>query len=126
MTNRIKKSIWIFAGSFSLGIGVIGIFLPLLPTTPLLLLAAACYSKGSKRMHDWLLDNRWFGKYIKAYRENKDIPMKIRLTSITFLWITLGPSISLVVSLLVIRIILLLIGVGVTLHILTIGRSKES
>ncbi len=122
--GKIKKGLWIFAGSLSLGVGIIGIFLPLLPTTPLLLLAAACYAKGSKRMHDWLLNNRWFGKYIKAYKEKKRIPVKTKAVSITFLWATLGYSILFVVSILIIRLLLLAIGVGVTLHILMIGRTK--
>ena len=71
----------ITTGTFFVGLGIIGIFLPLLPTTPFLLLAAACYARSSKRFYNWLLNNKWFGNYIKNYRERKGIPLQIKIIS---------------------------------------------
>jgi uncharacterized membrane protein YbaN (DUF454 family) len=131
-SNRIKKAssrftrgILIIAGTFFVGLGVLGIFLPLLPTTPFLLLAAACYARSSKRFYNWLLNNKWFGNYIKNYREKKGVPLKVKLLSISLLWITILFSAVFVVDILLFRIILILIAAGVTIHILYIRTLKQ-
>ncbi len=114
----------IVSGTVFLGLGIIGIFLPLLPTTPFILLAASCYARSSKRLYDWLLNNKWFGNYVKNYREGKGIPRKVKILSVSFLWIVIGYSVLFVVNTLSIRIILFLIAVGVTIHILFIKTLK--
>lgn len=118
--SKLIKGILIVTGTFFLGLGIIGIFLPILPTTPFLLLAAACYARSSKRFYDWLLNNKWFGSYIKNYREGKGIPLKVKILSITFLWITIIFSAFFIVTILFVRIILIIIAIGVTIHIITI------
>jgi len=130
-TNDIKKimnnlSRWalITTGTFFLGLGIIGIFLPLLPTTPFLLLAAACYARSSKRFYNFLLNNKWLGNYIKNYRERKGIPLKIKILSISFLWIVIGYSAIFVVHIFLGKIVIILIAVGVTIHILSIQTLK--
>jgi uncharacterized membrane protein YbaN (DUF454 family) len=120
MKNAILNKILIGSGTFFLTIGVIGIFIPILPTTPFLLLAAACYAKGSKKFYNWLINNKLFGKYIKNYREGKGIPLSVKIISITILWITIAFSTFIIVSNLLIQIILIIIAVGVTIHLLTI------
>ncbi|MBS4538796.1 DUF454 family protein [Clostridium sp. D2Q-11] len=81
----IIKGILVFIGTLSVILGVIGIFLLLLPTTPFLLLAAACYIRGSKKFYNWLISNRFFGKYIKNYSEGKGIALKTKYKqAITF------------------------------------------
>ena len=67
--------------TISLALGILGIFLPLLPTTPFLLLTAALYFKGSFRLYNWLLNHRYFGPYIRNYRENKAIPLRAKIVS---------------------------------------------
>jgi len=119
-SSRFTRGILITAGTFFVGLGVLGIFLPLLPTTPFLLLAAACYARSSKRFYNWLLNNKWFGNYIKNYREKKGVPLKVKLSSISLLWITILFSALFVVDILLFRIILILIATGVTIHILSI------
>jgi uncharacterized membrane protein YbaN (DUF454 family) len=117
--------LWIIAGTFFLALGIIGVFLPLLPTTPFLLLSAACYFKGSKKMHDWLLNNRWFGSYIRNYREGKGVSAKMKTISIIVLWITIGYSTIFAVNILIMRIILVLIAIGVAIHVVrlpTLGK----
>jgi hypothetical protein len=120
MKNVILSKLLIFSGTFFLIIGFIGIFIPILPTTPFLLLAAACYAKGSTKFYNWLIINKWFGEYIKNYRERRGIPFSIKIISITMLWITIAFSIFIIVLNLIIQIILIIIAVGVTIHILTI------
>jgi len=117
---QLSKYILIVAGTFFLGLGLIGIFLPLLPTTPFLLLAAACYAKGSQKFYIWILSNKYFGAYIKNYREGKGIPLQIKILSISFLWITILFSAFIIVTNIYVRIILIAIAIGVTLHIITI------
>ncbi len=124
-TSNLSRWLLISAGTFFIGLGIIGIFLPLLPTTPFLLLAAACYARSSKRFYNWLLNNRWFGNYIKNYREGKRVPLKIKVLSISFLWFAIGYSAIFVVHILLGRIILILIAIVVTMHILSIKTLKQ-
>ncbi len=124
ITNNLSRWAWITTGTFFLGLGIIGIFLPLLPTTPFLLLAAACYKRSSKRFYNFLLNNKWFGNYIKNYRERKGIPLKIKILSISFLWIVIGYSVIFVVHIFLGKIVIILIAVGVTMHILSIQTLK--
>ncbi len=70
------------AGTISLGLGGLGVFLPILPTTPFLLLSAACYSMSSERMHHWMLSNRLFGSYIKNYQEGRGLPLRTKILTI--------------------------------------------
>lgn len=116
--SRLIRRVWIIAGTLFMGLGTIGIFLPLLPTTPFLLLAAACYARGSKRFYNWLLNNRWFGDYIRNYREKKGIPLKIKILSVSFLWATIGYSTVFVIDIPLVRVILVLIAIAVTIHII--------
>jgi hypothetical protein len=105
-------------GTLFLAVGTVGIFLPLLPTTPFLLLAAACYARSSKRFYNWLLNNRWFGSYIKNYHEGRGISLKLKVITLALLWGTIAYSGFFVVDAIYWRIILLVIAVGVTIHIL--------
>ena len=123
--NRLVRGLLILAGTFFLGLGIIGIILPILPTTPFLLLAAACYAKSSKRYYNWLLNNKWFGKYIKNYREGNGIPLKVKILSISFLWITIIFSAFFIVTILIVRVILIVIAAVVTIHILNIRTLKQ-
>ena len=124
-SNRLIRWVLLIAGTFFVGLGVLGIFLPLLPTTPFLLLAAACYVRSSKRFYNWLLNNKWFGRYIKNYQEKKGVPLKVKILSISLLWITIIFSAVFIVHILFVRIILILIAIGVTIHILSIRTLKQ-
>ena len=125
ISNRLVKWVLIIAGIFFVGLGIIGIFLPLLPTTPFLLLAAACFARSSKRFYNWLLNNRWFGNYIKNYREGKGVPLKVKVLSISLLWIAIIFSAFFWVSILFVKFILILVAIGVTIHILSIRPRKR-
>ena len=108
----------------STGLGIIGIFIPILPTTPFLLLAAACYMRSSERFYRWLTNNRAFGAYVRNYIEGRGMPVRIKIFTILLLWLTIGLSITLAVQDLVIRIILICIAVGVTVHVALIRKRR--
>lgn len=118
--NRFLRVLVIIAGTIFLGLGIFGIFLPILPTTPFLLLAAACYSKSSKRFYFWMINNKLFGKYIKDYRDGKGIPLKTKIIAISFLWITILISALLFIHIFFIRLILIFIAIFVSIHLLRI------
>lgn len=124
LPNKFIKGLLIIAGMVLVGLGILGIFLPLLPTTPFLLLAAVCYAKSSRRFYNWLLGNKWFGKYIKNYREGKGIPLKIKIFSISLLWLTILFSAIFIVNILFVRIILIMIAIGVSIHISSVQIKK--
>lgn len=122
----MKNTIWIILGSIALGLGTLGVFLPLLPTVPFLLLSASCYLKGSPRLYKWLLSHPYFGKIIKDYKENKVIPVKAKVSTIFLLWLSISISIFLI-SILWVRILLLIIAIGVTIHILSFkSKTKDT
>ena len=112
-------------GTIFVGLGIVGIFVPVLPTTPFLLLAAACYARSSQRFYHWLLYNRWFGNYIRNYRQKRGIPLKMKVLTISLLWVTIGVSAIFAVQSLVVRIILVLIAIGVSIHVLSIKTLKQ-
>jgi len=108
------------AGTLSLVIGGVGIILPLLPTTPFLLLAAVCYARSSERWYRWLLYNRWFGSYIRNWHEGRGIPMKTKTLLILFLILTMGYSAAFVVPFFIGKVALIIVAVCVGVHILTL------
>ncbi len=124
--NPLVRGILFIAGTFFLVIGMIGIVIRLLPTTPFLLLSAACYSKSSKRFHRWLLKNRIFGDYISNYMEGRGISLKVKAVALFALWASILYSAFYVVDMLIIRILLLIIAVGVSSHLLTIPTFSPS
>ena len=119
-SNQLLKWILITAGTIFVGIGIIGIFIPILPTTPFLLLAAACYARSSTRFYNWLINNKSIGAYIKNYREGRGVPLKVKVFTIFLLWVTILFSVFFVLLISLIKIILIIIAIGVTIHILTI------
>lgn len=73
VTDRMKRGVYILVGTLALALGALGFFLPVLPTTPFVILAAACYYRGSERLHAWLLESRWFGEMIRNYQAGRGI-----------------------------------------------------
>jgi uncharacterized protein len=111
-----KKVLLIIAGLISVGLGIIGIFLPLLPTTPFLLLASYCFFRSSARLHTWLINHRIFGKYLQNYITHRAVSKSVKILSISVLWITIVISFLLIVNLYA-RIALVLVLIGVTIHL---------
>ena len=125
MPEKLKRRLLIIAGTLSTAIGIVGIFVPILPTTPFLLLAAACYLRSSQRFYNWLLNNRFIGAYVRNYIQGTGIPLKIKIITILLLWITITCSIIFAVDNLIIRVILLIIAIGVSVHIVLIKTTPK-
>ncbi len=120
LLQGLKRALLFFVGTLCVILGVIGILFPVLPTTPFLLLAAICYARSSERFYHWLMNNRWCGKYIRNYREGRGIPVKQKIFTLVLLWLTIAFTTVLVVSQWWVRVILLGIAVGVTIHLMKI------
>ena len=125
LSKGLVKKLLVAAGTFFVVLAIVGIFLPVLPTVPFLLLASTCYAKSSKRFYNWLLNNNWFGVYVKNYRKGEGIPLKMKALSIFSLWATIIFSAVFVVHILFLRIILILIAIVVTIHTLHIRTLKQ-
>ncbi len=102
-----------------------GIFLPILPTTPFILLSGFLFSKSSDKFHLWLVNNKFLGKYIKNYTEKKGFPLKEKIFTILLLWITISISAFYFVQLLWLKILLFIIAIAVTIHLIIIPVYKE-
>ena len=113
------KYLLIVLGSICLALGVIGIFLPLLPTTPFLLLSAALYVRSSEKLYQWLIHQKYLGTYIRNFREHKAIPLRAKIISVAMVWITLTYCAIMVSEEIWIKIIFLLLAIGDTWHILS-------
>jgi len=119
--NGWVRFLLIAGGTASVGVGIVGIFVPLLPTTPFLLLAAVLYSRSSDRLSGWLLGNRWFGAYVRRYRERRSMSRRHKAFTLALLWGAIGSSAALVVTAWWGRLILAIVAVGVTVHVLLLG-----
>lgn len=122
--NQTKKILYIIVGTISLILGTIGIFLPLLPTTPFWLLTCWCYIRSSKRMYDWVMNNRYFGGYIRDYVEDKAIPIRTKVTTLTVMWLSTIITSLFLIDILWVKIGLVFISLGVTWHIVTFPTKK--
>tara|TARA_B100001758_G_scaffold203726_1_gene183445 strand:+ start:529 stop:957 length:429 start_codon:yes stop_codon:yes gene_type:complete len=91
--NLFIKILWISLGSFFVALAALGVALPGIPTTPFLILAAACYIRSSQKLYDWLISNKTFGPYLKDYREGKGIPKKAKILAISMIILFVGSSV---------------------------------
>ena len=105
-------------GIISVGLGIIGIVVPVLPTTPFLLLAAYLFVRSSPKLHHWLLTHRIFGKYISSYLIHKAIGRGVKVSSLLLLWSTILLSIYMLRGNIWLQLLLVLIAVGVSIHVL--------
>jgi hypothetical protein len=113
------------AGTVCLILGAIGVFIPILPTTPFLLLSAAFYLRSSARMYRWLFENRFFGEYLRNYRDGKGIPLSMKLFTVAMLWVTISYSTFFIVTHWAMRLILVVIAVAVSAHIFLIPTLRK-
>lgn len=111
-------------GSLAVVLAILGIFLPLLPTTPFLLLASACYVRGSERLHRWLLNNRLFGEYLRNIEQKRGMPLRGKIVTLALLWISIAYS-AWSVRPVALKGMLLAIAVGVTILIVRMKTLKN-
>ena len=123
--NPVVRWLLIIGGFVLVGIGALGIFLPLLPTTIFLILAAWCFARSSENFHRWLHTNRLFGKYLSQYRSKTGMTRNSKIFSITFLWLGIGFSGIFFTNNLYVRILLAAIAIAVSWHLLSIKTVKD-
>lgn len=114
----MKKLLLKTLGIISLILAIIGIFLPILPTTPFLLLSSFLFVRSSDKLYNWLIYHRVFGQYIKDYQLNKTIPLKVKISSLSLLWLTITISALCFVNIIWVKVLLFAIAIGVSIHIL--------
>ncbi|WP_245562335.1 YbaN family protein [Marinospirillum minutulum] len=112
----IRRTVFIF-GWFSLVMGVIGIFLPLLPTTPFILLAAACFARSSPRFYAWITSHHRYGPMIANYLAGRGLPVKAKVMAISLLWISVSFTLF-IVSLLWAKLAMLATALAVSVYII--------
>ena len=118
LTDRLNIILTIL-GLLSLGLGILGAFVPVLPTTPLLLLAAALFLRGNRRLYDWLMNHPKLGPYISNFITHKAIPLRVKVVSVTMVWLTLLYCAVFVAGHWVLRLMFIAIAIGVTIHVLS-------
>ena len=123
--EKIKRVLLLFAGTLTLILGIIGIVIPILPTTPFLLLSAACFTRSSKKFYNWLMNNKILGFYVRNYREGKGMPLKLKIFTVSLLWFTILLSVFFFISILWVRILLIIIAISVSTHIMLIRPKKK-
>ena len=123
---KIKKYVFISVGILSTSLGIAGIVIPLLPTTPFLLLATFLFLNSSERLYNWLINHKFFGRYIHCYLKHRAITLKLKIISFITLWATLLLSAVLMKSV-YITLLLVIVGIGVSIHLLllkTLGKDE--
>ncbi len=105
-------------GTFAVALAVAGIFLPLVPTTPLLLLAAWCFARSSERFYRWLLDSRWLGPYIRDFRDGRGMALRAKASTLVLLWIVILATVGLVAMPWWAQIAMIAIAAGVSHYLL--------
>jgi uncharacterized membrane protein YbaN (DUF454 family) len=124
LSGKLKRVLFIICGSIFLALGLVGVVLPILPTTPFLILAAACYIRGSERVYKWMITNRIFGEYIKNYLERRGITTRQKVYTLIFLWLMITIS-TFFISVFFIKILVFIIAIVVSIHILTLKHANE-
>ena len=126
ISQKIIRSAYIIVGTIALVIGAIGLFLPVVPTTPLVILAAACYYRGSDRLHAWILSSRWFGETIKNYQAGRGLTRDTKLRAISMMWVMILVSAWFFVSSLFVRVAMICVSIGVTVYLVRLPTLGET
>ena len=120
-TRKLVNVLFVVAGVVCVGLGILGMFLPLLPTTPFLLLAAFCFGRGSERLHQWLLNHRWCGKYITNFRNGLGLTVRQKVTAILVLWLSILNAAWWMGDRLWVIMLLASVACGVTIYLLRLN-----
>ncbi|ACF13533.1 protein of unknown function DUF454 [Chloroherpeton thalassium ATCC 35110] len=117
-TEKVIRFIYVALGSIFVALAILGIFLPLLPTTPFLLLAAACYAKGSARFYEWLIEHKWLGPYVKPFRSGKGMPLRAKVVTLALMWLAMSTSAIFFIEPISLIATMAAVGIGVTIYLL--------
>jgi uncharacterized protein len=116
-TSPLKRLLYVLAGHFFLVLGILGVVLPVMPGTPFIILASACYLRGSPRLYAWLQNHRFLGPYLRAFEEGKGLPARVKAIAIATMWIGITVTIVFFAPVIV-AFVLVAIAVGVTIYLL--------
>lgn len=122
---KLKKFILIFFGLIFVAIGTIGIFIPGLPTTIFMILAAYCFIRSSEKMYKWVIENKFVGDKVKHFMETKTIPLRGKIHSISAMWLMVILSVSFLNADLIIKLIITIAAILGTIVILSYPTSKD-
>jgi len=126
MTSGLIRALLVAGGTLCVALGVIGIFLPLMPTTVFLLLAAACYARSSDRFYQKLVSHRYLGAYVRYGREGRGMRRRDKAITLTLLWLSIGATMIWTADTLWLRLLLLAVAAGVTVHVARIRVFKPA
>lgn len=124
--HPVLRWLLIGLGLLATGLGVVGVVVPLLPTTPLLLLAAACFARSSERFHVWLVQHRQLGPIIGGYLDGSGIPLRAKRTAIALVLVTLPPSALMLVPPVWLKLLLLLLAGAIVWYLLQLPTRSET
>jgi uncharacterized membrane protein YbaN (DUF454 family) len=124
MSNKLRRWLFVVAGTVCVIVGAIGVVVPVLPTTPFLLLAAICYTRSSPRLYAALLSNRLMGSYLRNYLEGRGMTVRAKVWTLSLLWTGIVLASALATDSLMVRMLLAVVLAGVTIHILTVGTAE--
>lgn len=120
------RIILLIIGNISLALGILGIILPLLPTTPFLLLSLACFTKSSDRLYNFILSNKYLAPYVEGFIDGGGIPMKVKIRVISVKWLAIGFTVIFVIDKTALRLMLLTIATLVSIYIYTRETAEDS
>jgi uncharacterized membrane protein YbaN (DUF454 family) len=120
-----SRYFYLIFGSIFVGIGVLGIFVPLLPTAIFLIMASACFMKSSPKAAAWLKNNQWLGGYVRNYLDKTGLSITSKIIHIIVLWVSIGLSVYLFSDSIAVRILLFIIAIAVTIHLIMIKTAKS-
>ncbi|MEW6701820.1 MAG: YbaN family protein [Bacteroidota bacterium] len=123
--NELSKPFLIAAGWTFVALGIIGIFLPLVPTTIFFILAAWCFAKSSEKFYNWLIYHPRFGKFVRNFHEKKGMPVKSKIIAVVMLILTIGSSAIFFTHQIIVRVILFCIALGVSAYIISLKTLRE-
>jgi len=116
MQSKSARYLLMFTGWSAVLLGTVGVVIPLLPTTPFILLAGGCFAKSSPRFHQWLINHAFFGAIINSYQNKHGLPRNIKIRAITFIWVTLSISIYFL-SITWVRVVIFILGLALTISL---------
>lgn len=120
------RALLVAAGLLCVALGVLGIVVPGLPTTPFLLLAAFCFARSSERFHQWLLSHRWLGPYIRNFEDGRGMTLRDKTITVGTLWLTMGITIVFFVPVWWGKLAMAAIGLGTTTYLLRLPTPARS
>ncbi len=123
--SYLLRLLLIGIGWLSIILGIIGIFVPVMPTVPFLLLATACFARSSERFHSWLVDHKYLGPMIRNYLSGSSMPLRAKISALVMIWVSLLISALLLVKVYWVKLLLVGIGACLTFYLLRLPTSGE-